>query len=498
MSVIKSTPPAERPAEPVVYRPLSGLALASIFLAAGYALVLTVVCAVAFVAHEPVPLVVWTLIFPMAAAGLAIVARRQIRNAEGTRTGLALANAAWWISIVFGLGYVAFYVATYMAVSWQARDFTNRWFDMLRKGDVTAAFLQTQPPEAREGDDPSNAKRLRVRYGMPSMGKRGPLPIFQENEFVRVIQHAGADLKIDELGVNSWEHEQGSYRIKQSYRLTSPEGEFEAQVTVRSSESRSGRRNWQIWWNDAETGFVGQPQLSDFGKALQYYRHDAVRFASEWVYKRHSGNFEGAYLDTREPSERSGLLREYWARQAVAVFALAGSASASAGPDSVLTHLASVYDPELRWASCLPGFPAFAAGEIIRTDRFDPSRKWKDEAPKDLRGIFRHGSVVRYKLTETHGRPLPVDKNANRYRIAVNIDFDGFSPDSPGAGPRYQGTAEAIVESDAGPIATTRTPQWRVVILDLLTADDPPEDPRKAMMEGGMPPGGMPRGRPPR
>ena len=40
MSVIKSTPPAERPAESLVYRPISPLALAGLFIAGAYALVM--------------------------------------------------------------------------------------------------------------------------------------------------------------------------------------------------------------------------------------------------------------------------------------------------------------------------------------------------------------------------------------------------------------------------------------------------------------------------
>jgi hypothetical protein len=61
---------------------------------------------------------------------------------------------------------------------------------------------------------------------------------------------------------------------------------------------------------------------------------------------------------------------------------------------------------------------------------------------------------------------------------------------TPSPTPRYAGTANLVVESDAGPVSMSRMPQWRVVSLDLLTADDPPEDPRRQMMEGMGGPGG--------
>ena len=38
---------------------------------------------------------------------LAFAARRQILSSEGTKAGLPIATAAWWVAVVGGLGYLA-------------------------------------------------------------------------------------------------------------------------------------------------------------------------------------------------------------------------------------------------------------------------------------------------------------------------------------------------------------------------------------------------------
>src|SRR2546429_684067 len=91
------------------YRPLSGLAIGSVILASVYAVVVTALGVGAWAAKSPLVLGVWTLVFPAVAAALACCAWFQISRSEGTRSGRGLATAGFWLSIVFGLGYVAFY-----------------------------------------------------------------------------------------------------------------------------------------------------------------------------------------------------------------------------------------------------------------------------------------------------------------------------------------------------------------------------------------------------
>src|SRR5262249_59006333 len=122
------------------YQPLSGLAVAAIAVAGVYSGALAVFGIVALITGTPLALAFWILIFPVVAMVLAVVARQQIRYSEGTRTGLTLTTWAWWLSVVFGLGYLAFYVGTFLAVWWQAESQMKSFFELGRKGHTPEAF----------------------------------------------------------------------------------------------------------------------------------------------------------------------------------------------------------------------------------------------------------------------------------------------------------------------------------------------------------------------
>src|SRR5262245_51598195 len=104
------TPPvaAERPAEPLVYRPLSGLAIAGLALGGVYAVLVVFSVVVGLLRREPFFLPLWLLLFPLLGGVLCVLALRQIRQAEGTRAGGALARTGLWLSVLAGLGYTTY------------------------------------------------------------------------------------------------------------------------------------------------------------------------------------------------------------------------------------------------------------------------------------------------------------------------------------------------------------------------------------------------------
>src|SRR5437763_5393574 len=103
------------------YRPLSGLALASIAIAGLYAVVVLAFALMAIVGGNPVFLSPWALACPIVAVILAAAARWQIRNSEGARSGMALANWAWWLGIIFGVVHAAIFFGTLLAICAQAQ-----------------------------------------------------------------------------------------------------------------------------------------------------------------------------------------------------------------------------------------------------------------------------------------------------------------------------------------------------------------------------------------
>src|SRR5207249_40465 len=117
--------------------------------------------------------------------GLGVFALWQIRNAEGTRAGATLARWALWLSVLFGLGYPAYHVATFFAVTQQPQAFLVAYeeepadgegegqsrkpgfLDLLRRGQVNAAFLLTKPVEDRGLDPVRDAPTLERRFNTP-------------------------------------------------------------------------------------------------------------------------------------------------------------------------------------------------------------------------------------------------------------------------------------------------------------------------------------------
>src|SRR5262249_14159315 len=222
----------ERPAEPDVYRPLSMLALAAILVGGGYAVLMTLVTLVAFFKGFTLFLGLWTLFFPVLGALLAYAGSQHIQRSEGVLGGLALTTWAWRLSVFFGLGYVAYYGATYLAVSLQAENFTKEWFEKIHQGKINHAFLETIEPAKRKSDQPfvDDAEHMFSRYGMSIGRRKGPLIGFQELDVVRLLQEEGPDVQIKSQGVKSLEFEKGGFQVVLTYQLTTPEGVFDYQL----------------------------------------------------------------------------------------------------------------------------------------------------------------------------------------------------------------------------------------------------------------------------
>ena len=290
----------DQPAETLVYRPISGLAVASVIVAAVYSLVILVLGGMAVYFGDALPLGTWSLLFPLTAGALALMARRQIRLSEGTQSGLTLANWGWWLSVGFGLGYGAIYVGTYLALTWQAQDFAHQFLTQIRDGKINDAFLKTQGPEERKGLDPNNQQLMTIRFG-------SLLKPFQRHEFVRILQQSGKDAVISDLGVNGWEYDKG-YHILQSFRISTPEGDFDTSLSLRSNEDRKAR-GWRIVPTESDLT-ASKAILKPYGEALRKWRQDSQMFTFLWLQKRTAGVFDYVFLDTCEPGARIRLLKE--------------------------------------------------------------------------------------------------------------------------------------------------------------------------------------------
>jgi hypothetical protein len=461
---------------PEIYRPLSKLAVGAILIAGAYAALISLFGVVAMVTGWPLFLNLWNLLFPVTGLALAYAGRQAIRHSEGVLSGLALTTWAWWLSILFGLGYGAYYFGTYMAVSWQAEDFITRWIDKIRAGKINEAFLDTQEPARRKYDNPSDSEYMYSRYGLASGPRnRGHLSVFQDMELIRLLQNAGPELQVKLLGVKNWEYDKGGYQVAETYRITTPEGDFDGTLVVKSSDSKEIEgRQWQV---AAETlRLTEKPNLSPLGQTLDRWRLQSGRFVGEWLMKRGQGDALGAFLDTRPVTERTSLPRELGNRLALAALS-AGLNMSTAGVEPGLLQLLALFhvDGQLRRDLYLPGYWAYATGQLVRSDGFVALKKLQTDIIRAVKGNFTDPArVVFQRVGEGRGRVLIVnaDKGPVQFFLdcALSVSQEGKAAGAP---PDFSCDAALIVESDVGPLTSERKPVWRIVGLQLIRGNKP-------------------------
>jgi hypothetical protein len=253
-----------------VYRPLSLLAVGSLALAALYAALVVSGGLLAFVHGTPYFWPESMLLMPLTAGALSVFARWRIARSEDTLAGDRLARWAFWLSVVAGLGYGAYFLTTGLAVKHQAGRFLSEkgpdsgFLPRLLEGDVNAAFLLTVPPSRRDPDlNPADQEAMEAQFDLSQGGpstSRGPLSKFRESEIVQALVQCGKEKREDgvqELGVKDWSWEGGAYKVERTYRITNSEVTFDVLITTRtdSDPSVAGRK----WWVDLKATLPNSP-----------------------------------------------------------------------------------------------------------------------------------------------------------------------------------------------------------------------------------------------
>jgi hypothetical protein len=314
---------AERPASALVYRPLSGLAIAGLVCGVAYAVLVLGSVVLSFLKREPFFLPTPLLALALGGFVLSVLALRQIRNSEGTRAGTGLARWGLWVSLVSGLGAGTFATFSGLAVEMQANSFLmdedKGFFPLLQQGKVNAAFLLVVPPGRRDQGKPGDDKAMEDIFDIPfdSKSPKGLLATFREADFVRVLHEPkGFKVEVTPMGVKSWSYENGGYKVVRNYRLTTPEGEFDLPVTVQSSdpEEPGEPRRWRVLFGPdmrlipvPDESNPRQPKLTPLGQRMTRLRATMVEFANSWLGATFSGDVSAACLGARSVEERRGL-----------------------------------------------------------------------------------------------------------------------------------------------------------------------------------------------
>jgi hypothetical protein len=476
--VVSSNPPLSPG-----YQPLSILALVAFATAAIYSIIFGTLAVVAFSTGKTLFLPLWVVLFPAIGVAAAVIARQQIRRSEGTLSGSALASWAWWLGILFGLGFLAFYFATYLAVTNQAKDFSELWLTKLREGKMIEAFLLTQEPAQRKFDKASDKEAILQRYGvMPLRGRKGPLAAFEDREIVRIFLQGGPKTQFSSLGVKNWQYDKGGYKVWQTYRIVSLLGIWDVQVSVQSAEGPEFEgRQWFVSLNDVAVTGRSDSQL---GMLIDIFRKQSRGFVRDWILKLADNNLEGAYLDTCEFGKRGALMRSFYLRRSAHRVAATGSVAAAlgygTGPAGNIAALTSLVNPPVESLAYLDGCRDLLSGGLVRADNLAVVKKYRDDVIRNLTNQFGHPAGLDIEPQESAPHYQPVEQNATgQIELSHDVRIQLYPGKNQDEDPQFLVDASVVLQSDpeslemkSGSLDLNRL-KWRVVELKLLQANVP-------------------------
>jgi hypothetical protein len=282
------TPALSSTADTMPYVPVSWMAVSAV-LAAGAFLVLLLFFgySAAFKDHKPL-IMPSLLILPVVGVVLSFVARRMIRNSEGTRTGESLANAAWWISVIGGLGYSAYLFAIEYSIRREAKGELEQWVGYILKED-------------KENHDRAFTRVIEAnrRGNLPAAGLVAQFPeiyiAFGQSDIVRIAKrNPGPDVcKFEADTLKDWMYRPGSIDCVVTGLLKCPEGTFPMEIPLRGNDAKAGMegggRQWSIIMPPNGLVVREKSTLTPYGWRIEELEKSGSGFAKELVVRSSSG-----------------------------------------------------------------------------------------------------------------------------------------------------------------------------------------------------------------
>lgn len=294
--------PVERNASEIDYLPVSNFAVAAIIVSGFSVLLLTITAVSAFIKKRPALDTIYLLFLSGLGLALSIIARLHIKRSEGTRTGLKVASVAWWLSVLGCAAFGAYYLASIMSLRQQSEATAMEWFDLLKQKKIDHAFVFTIEPTIRQNVNPDNPSDLDARFGAV------PLPTFRNCELARFFLRNGEDAQVFTLGIGSWQQVPGGYRGEGSFRLTSPEGVFVADIFLIGTEGENiVGRQWYISMTD---GLLKPVNRTTYGRMIGELKDEAEKFAMNWIENVRADKIEDIAIDSLPTKDQNGILMQ--------------------------------------------------------------------------------------------------------------------------------------------------------------------------------------------
>lgn len=316
-------------ADPIPYVPVSWMAVAAAIVSGLFVVVLLSLSISAFISKRPL-IMPELMVFPVIGVVLSFAARRLIRNSEGTRTGEGLVNAAWWVSVVTGLGYAAYLFAIDLSIRRDAESEVQRWLGYIIKGDpesMDRAFLRTIEP----------GRRTNLRPGTPDIQAqfRDSYLAFSQCDLVQIARRnsRSGESTFVPGGLREWSYRPGTVDCVITGVFRCPEGKFPVNIPLRGVETTSsaegGARQWLIV--PVQNGYISRTSttLTPYGWLVADLHHSGGLFGKNFLEKLGSGTqmYPFVYHDMIGPPDK----RPFWlsvGESALARVALSGAVGA--------------------------------------------------------------------------------------------------------------------------------------------------------------------------
>jgi hypothetical protein len=263
--------------EAATYRPVAGLAIAAILLAGVTAATLLGVWITARARGRPV-LVSWLLVVAAIGLVLSAVARWQVIRAQGTRTGMGLARAALWLSLLSLGSYGAYYLAIDWAVHKQARAIADQFYDHLSKGEPEFAFRLSRPPGQQRDIPKDDREYVRKRFGANEYHQ------FQQSDIIRHFLSWQDKTRLEYVGPGKWDDIANGFSVELHYNLRTPEGLYDiVTVTLGLDDPGTGAREWYVMPPPTTRILPENEQLTHLGRMTRELELlCGRRFMPEW------------------------------------------------------------------------------------------------------------------------------------------------------------------------------------------------------------------------
>jgi hypothetical protein len=473
----------ERMERQQVYQPLSILAVVGLVIAIGYALAVAVGSVIALSKGSPWIMQGWTALFPVLAVLVSAVSWLQIQRSEGTLGGRRLALTGLSIALAVGLGYWAYYLATYLAIRQKADTVAREWMVHICKGEDQAAFWWALDPLSRKSRlpaDPANdaafVKDIEVRFNSPEGTIEGAFSQFERGELINILRQSGPDAKIESLGMTDWGYSPDGYQVTLEYRVTAREASFDVTIALRGNEAQHQEyegRQWFILYT--KSGVRGDPQFTEYGRTMGNLRMQSQAFLESWQSSLRKGEADAAFLDTCDPRDRQRLRVPFAAVDAM-IFAMS---PCNPGPTQLFA-LGSV-------KNTLAGYKEFTEGNLLHADaqRFwiaDESKR--EEVLNDFRELFAQPGPELAASLNVPRSMMPQTREENGrvevlHRCSLRL-------------PQKKMYVEGILylECDSDSAAEGNLKAWRVARFELLRAKSLPNMPMRGPGGGPGGPGG--------